>query len=263
MPDPAPSEALLLIENPAEGVLLLRLNRPERRNALSTPLLTEIARALTVANTDPAVRAVVITGNPKVFAAGADIDELAQSTSGDAIDSPRYLAWQAVRSFSRPLIAAVEGWCLGAGMELLMCCDIAIGGAEARFGQPETNLGIMPGAGGTATLARLVGRARAMHMVLLGEPIAAATAMDYGLIAEVTATGEALDRALAIGNIIAGRPPLALSEAKASIRDAELLTECDHIVAERTRFVSLLSSADKAEGIAAFREKRLPVWTGR
>lgn len=259
----ATADAALLIERPIEDVLLLRLNRPERRNALSTPLLSEVAAALAQADADDIIRAVVITGNVKFFAAGADLNELSQSTCDDMIESPRYLAWQAVRGFSKPLIAAVEGWCLGAGMELLMCCDIAVAGAEAKFGQPETNLGIMPGAGGTATLTRLIGRARAMEMVLLGAPIAANTAREYGLIVHVTETGGALDRALAMGATIASRPPLALREAKASIRDTAQLTEADHIKAERTRFVGLLSSDDKAEGIAAFREKRLPVWTGK
>ncbi len=267
MPDtPSPEaftpDARLLVENPDEGVLLLRLNRPDRRNALSTPLLTDVAEVLARADADPAIRVVVVGGSPKVFAAGADIDELARSSSADAVESPRYLAWQTIRGVSKPLIAAVEGWCLGAGMELLMCCDIAVAGTGARFGQPETNLGIIPGAGGTATLTRLVGRARAMHLVLLGEAISAAAAHDYGLIAEVVETGGALDRALALAATLAGRPPLAVREAKASIRDAALLSENDHILAERARFVRLLSSNDKAEGIAAFREKRPPAWTG-
>lgn len=262
MRDVAPPDSSLLIENPAVGVRLLRMNRPERRNALSTPLLEEIAHALSDADADASIRTVIITGNLKAFAAGADIDELARSTNDDAIESPRYRAWQAVRAFSKPLIAAVEGWCLGAGMELLMCCDIAIAGEDARFGQPETNLGIIPGAGGTVTLTRLIGRARAMQMVLLGEAISAAEAVDYGLIAIKAEAGAALDQALAMSSIIAGRSPLALREAKASIREATLLSEQDHIRAERQRFVGLLSSKDKAEGIAAFREKRLPVWTG-
>ena len=156
----------------------------------------------------------------------------------------------------------MEGWCLGAGAELAMCCDLVVAGESARFGQPESNLGIMPGAGGTATLARLVGRRLAMRMVLTGEPIGAAEALAAGLISETVASGEAEARTLSLATTIAGRAPLAMCAAKASIREASELPEGDHIRAERSRFVRLLGTADKAEGIAAFREKRPPGWRG-
>ena len=252
----------VLRERPDEGVLLLRLNRPERRNALATPLLTALADALVETDRDDSIKAVVITGGDSLFAAGADIGELAASGSDDPIESPRYQAWQVIRAFPKPLLAAVEGWCLGAGAELMMCCDIVIAGEGARFGQPETNLGIMPGAGGTATLTRLVGRALAMRMVLTGEPIDAGAALAAGLIAEVVPAGSATSQASALATKIARRAPLALREAKASIRDASSLAEADHIRAERKRFIALLGSADKAEGIAAFHEKRAADWKG-
>ena len=255
-------ERALLIEQPNAGVRLLRLNRPERRNALATSLLQEIAAALAAADADAAVGAVVITGSDEVFAAGADIDELAAADRDEPIESPRYRAWQAIRGFAKPLLAAVEGWCLGAGLELTMCCDIVVAGETARFGQPETNLGIIPGAGGTAILSRLVGRALATRMVLTGEPIDARAALAAGLIAEVTPPGAALAQALALAGIIAARAPLAMRAAKASIRETGALREQEHLQAERRRFVTLLGSADKTEGIAAFREKRPPEWRG-
>lgn len=259
MPDDAPD---LITEKPREGVLLLRLNRPERRNALATPLLSEIADALMTAQNDDSVRSVVITGNDKVFAAGADIDELTASGSDDPVETPRFLAWKAIRSFPKPLIAALEGWCLGAGTELMLCADIVVAGEDAKIGLPETNLGMIPGAGGTVILPRIVGRTLAMKMVLTGEPISARCALDAGLIAEVVDTGAALDAALLLAGKLASRAPLALRAAKASIRDAEALDEAEHLVAERKRFIALLGSADKAEGIAAFRGKRAPIWRG-
>ena len=240
----------------------LRLNRPLKRNALATPLLEDIARALCDAETVASIRAVVLTGSDKVFAAGADIDELAASSGTDLIESPRFEAWDRIRSFSKPLIAAVEGWCLGAGAELAMCCDIIVAGDTARFGQPETNLGIIPGAGGTATLTRLVGRALAMRMVLTGEPINAAEALSAGLISEVVQAGEAEQAALRLADTIASRAPAAMQAAKASVREAAVLSERDHLRAERTRFVALLDTYDKIEGIAAYRERRKPSWRG-
>lgn len=252
----------LLAERPVEGVLLLKLNRPERRNALATPLLQEIASALAEASQDDTVRVAVITGNDKVFAAGADIDELAAGGSGDPIETPRFQAWASIRAFPKPLIAAVEGWCLGAGTELMLCADIVIAAENATIGLPETNLGIMPGAGGTVILPRIVGRALAMKMVLTGEPISAVVALSAGLIAQVTEPSETLQGALTLAEKLSSRAPLALRAAKASIRDADFLDEAAHLVEERRRFIQLLGTSDKAEGITAFKEKRAPVWRG-
>ena len=245
MPDAAPG---IVVDHPAAGIVQIRLNRPERRNALATPLLQEIADALALADGDETIRIAVITGGDRLFAAGADLDELAASGSDDPVETPRFLAWQAIRGFSKPLIAAVEGWCLGAGAELMMCADMVVAGS---------------GAGGTAILPRLVGRARAMKMVLTGEPITAEEALACGLIAEVAEEGAALDVALRLAAKLAGRAPLALRAAKASIREAQTLDAASHLVAERRRFIALLGTGDKAEGIAAFREKRAPVWRGQ
>jgi enoyl-CoA hydratase len=191
-----------------------------------------------------------------------DINELAQKDVAGALADVRPSLWARIRAFPKPIVAAVEGWCLGAGNELLMCCDIAIAGAGAKFGQPETNLGIMPGAGGTATLPRIVGRMAAMHMVLLGQPIDAATAQHLGLVLEVVEDGDALARADALAVAIAGRAPVATRQAKALVNAAFDLPHTAHLAAERQAFSALFGTEDKREGIAAFMGKRNAEWKG-
>ena len=251
---------MLLASRPSDGVLLLTLNRPASRNALATPLLEMIARELMGAADDDTIRCVVLAGNEKVFAAGADLGELERSDGKEPIPGPRWNAWACIAGFPKPLVAAVEGWCLGAGCELMLRCDIVVAAENARIGQPETNLGIIPGAGGTALLPRLVGRAAALDMVLTGEPIHARRAYDLGLIARLARDGEALSDALTLASKLASRAPRALKAAKASIRDAADRSLSEHLCAERQRFLALLAGPEKAEGIAAFRERRDPVW---
>ena len=251
---------MLLASRPSDGVLLLTLNRPASRNALATPLLEMIARELMGAADDDTIRCVVLAGNEKVFAAGADLGELERSDGKEPIAGPRWNAWACIAGSPKPLVAAVEGWCLGAGCELMLRCDIVVAAENARIGQPETNLGIIPGAGGTALLPRLVGRAAALDMVLTGEPIHARRAYDLGLIARLARDGEALSDALTLASKLASRAPRALKAAKASIRDAADRSLSEHLCAERQRFLALLAGPEKAEGIAAFRERRDPVW---
>lgn len=256
------SDDILLVEPLGEHGRLVRLNRPEKRNALATDLLGRIADALDQAATDPAVRVVVLTGSDRIFAAGADINELAERDTAGALSDLRPAIWARIRGFPKPLIAAVEGWSLGAGNELVMCCDLVVAGQGARFGQPETNLGIIPGAGGTAILPRLVGRSRAMKMVLLGDPLTAAEARDAGLVAEVTEDGEALATALQLAERIAGRAPIAMQQGKAMVRASFETHQAAHLVMERQAFSALFGTADKREGTTAFFEKRDPVWRG-
>lgn len=246
----------------ADGVLVITMNNPGRRNALATPVLVMIAEALAEARDNPEVRCAIISGLPKVFAAGADINELAQKDAAAALADVRPTIWAQIRMFPKPLIAAVEGLCLGAGNELLMCCDLAIAGSTAKFGQPETNLGIIPGAGGTATLPRIVGRMAAMSMVLLGQPIDAATAQRLGLVLEVVDEGNALARAEELAAAIAARAPVALRQAKALVNAAFEQPHGAHLVLERQAFSALFGTADKREGIAAFQEKRTACWSG-
>lgn len=252
----------LIVERAGDHCLVLRLNRPEKRNALATDLLGWVADALDAAGADKAVRAVVITGGDRIFAAGADIKELSTRDTGDALADPRPAIWARIRGFGKPLIAAVEGWSLGAGNELVMCCDLVVAGEGAKFGQPETNLGIIPGAGGTVTLPRLVGRSRAMRMVLLGDAISAREAEAAGLVAEVVEDGRALEQALALAERIAARAPLAMQQAKAMVRATFETHQSAHLTLERQAFSALFGTADKREGTAAFFEKRDPQWSG-
>lgn len=253
---------ILLVERTGSHGLLLRLNRPEKRNALATDLLERVADALDEAAADPAIRAVVITGSDRFFAAGADIKELASRDTAGALADPRPAIWARIRGFAKPLIAAVEGWSLGAGNELAMCCDLVVAGQGAKFGQPETNLGIIPGAGGTAILPRLVGRSRAMRMVLLGDALSAAEAHQAGLVTEVVDDGQALAAALHLAARIGGRAPLAMQQGKVLVRAAFETHQSAHLLLERQAFSALFGTADKREGTAAFFDKRDPQWIG-
>ena len=255
-------QTMLIIERVEEAVLLIRLNRPEKRNALATDLLSAVADALDEAERDETLRCVVITGSDKFFAAGADINEMASRATAGALCDPRPAIWGRIRNFPKPLIAAVEGWSLGAGNELVMCCDLVIAGQSAKFGQPETNLGIIPGAGGTAVLPRLVGRARAMRMVLLGDPLSAQEAQVAGLVTEVVEDGGALGVALSMASRLAGRAPLSMRQGKALVKAAFEMPLTAHLAMERQAFSALFGTADKAEGVSAFLEKRDANWKG-
>ncbi len=256
-------QAELLVTRPKPGVLLLTLNRPEKRNALATSLLGAVATALIEANDDETIACIVLTGGNQVFAAGADINELAVKTPVMAETEPRGRHWATIRAFSKPLIAAVEGFCLGGGLELALSADIVVAGEGARFGTPEINLGILPGGGGTQWLPRLVGKSLAMKMVLTGQPITAQEALAAGLVAELTPTGDATPRALALAETIAAKPALALRVAKDSVLKAYTMGLADGLAYERRAFALLLASEDKAEGTAAFLEKRKSIFKGR
>lgn len=254
----------ILVEDPKPGVRLLRLNRPQALNALRTQLLEELARALAAAREDAGVRAVVMTGDGRAFAAGADIKEMAERSAVEVLQMDRRASfWQGFRQFPKPLIAAVNGFALGGGCELAMCADIIVAGEGAKFGQPEVNLGIMPGAGGTQRLARTVGKSLAMKMVLTGEAIDARAALAAGLIAEVVPPELCVDRALELAEAIAAKAPIAVRLAKESVIKAEempLEAALDH---ERKLFTLLFATEDRREGVAAFIEKRKPQFKGR
>lgn len=243
-------------------VLRVTLNRPELRNALRTQTLAEIAQALETAEADPTIRAVLLTGGPKVFAAGADITELAAHDAVSIQTDSRPKHWAALRRFPKPIVAAVNGFCLGGGCELAMHADIIVAGLDARFGQPEINLGIIPGAGGTQRLTWAVGKSLAMRMVLTGEMIDAETAQAHGLVAETCQPELTLERGQALAETIAAKPPLAIRAAKeAVLKSFESGLEAG-LMHERKCFAALFATADFREGVAAFREKRRAQFQG-
>ena len=242
------------------GWVKITLNRPDAKNALNTAILAKLADTLTHAATDPLVRAVLLCGADGHFAAGADITEIEGKTSAEAAVDPRKTHWAAIRAFPKPLIAAVDGFALGGGFELALMADILVLGETAKIGLPETNLGLIPGAGGTQRLLALAGRARASRLVLTGEIIDAATAFDWG-IAGYLAEGSALPQAEILAAKISLRAPLALQAAKAALVAGDEAALA--FALERSGFEKLLDSSDKAEGIQAFRDKRKPSFRGQ
>jgi enoyl-CoA hydratase len=253
----------ILVSEVVDGVLTITLNRPEAYNALRTQLLSELADVLQYCTDDDSVRAVVVTGNEKVFAAGADIKEMAALDAVGVLNDPRVLHWRRIAQFPKPLIAAVNGFALGGGCELVMHADIVIAGDNAQFGQPEINLGIIPGAGGTQRLIRTVGKSMAMQLVLSGEFISAHQARDFGLISEVTIPERSLERATELARKIATKPPIAVRQAKEVLLKAYDTTLDSGLSLERKAFTLLAATEDRNEGIAAFMEKRKPNFTGK
>ncbi len=242
---------------------LVRINRPEQRNALNTVLMEELVTALEAFDRDPAVGAMVITGDERAFAAGADIKEMAGASEAEMLLADRISRWDRLRKVKKPVIAAVSGWCLGGGCELAMACDMIVASETARFGQPEINLGIIPGAGGTQRLTRAVGKALAMEVVLNGRFLTAEEALHYGLVNRAAPVETYLEEALRLANEIAVRAPLAVRLGKEAVNQAFESFLADGLADERRAFYFLFSTLDQKEGMAAFLEKRNPEWKGQ
>lgn len=248
-----------LIITAEDGCARLTLNRPPARNALDTALLGDIAATLARLAADPACRAVLMQGAEGNFAAGADIAEIETKSAAEGALDPRKGHWAAIRAFPKPLVAAVDGFALGGGLELALMADLMVVGQTARLGLPETNLGLIPGAGGGQRLLARIGPARAARLILTGEIIDGKTAFDWG-IASHLAEADALPEAEALAAKLARRAPLALRAAKAAlVEGTESALALD---TERKGFEALLDSQDKAEGIRAFRDKRKPEFRG-
>lgn len=255
--------AVVLLERPAPGVALLRLNRPERRNALNMAVRENLAAYFSELASDDSVRCVVVTGDERAFAAGADVAELAARTPTDEAFAKSRAAWSAIERYRRPIIAAVNGFALGGGCELALHCDIIVAGEGAKFGQPEVKLGVMPGAGGTQRFVRAAGKFAAMRWVLTGDPLSAVDALRLGLVSEVVPDGEVLPHALEIARRIAALPPLAVAAIKEAVLvGADLPLEAA-LNLEAQTFQKLFATEDRAEGMRAFLEKRKPDFKGR
>lgn len=260
---PAPAPASAAPATVLDGVALVTLDRPSTLNALSFDLLDQLVDTLEMLDADPRCRAVVITGSgTRAFAAGADIRELEPQTSASLAAGGQFRTWDRLAAVGLPLIAAVRGVALGGGCELAMVCDMIVAAEDASFGQPEIRIGVMPGAGGTQRLTRAIGKARAMELILTGRSLTAQEALARGLVTRVVPPEATLDAALELAATVATMPPLAVRAAKAAILDASDRLLADGLTRERAAFFGLFDTDDQAEGMAAFTQKRPPVWSG-
>lgn len=246
-----------------EHIALIRLNRPKELNALNLQLMGELRDALKQMDEDNEVRAIIITGNERAFAAGADIKQMSGKTAIDMLQIDQFSTWDSIRKTRKPLIAAVSGFALGGGCELCMLCDMIIASETARFGQPEIKIGVMPGAGGTQRLTRAIGKARAMEMVLTGKFITGEEAVQYGLANKVVPVELYLDEAVKLAEEIAKMSPIAVQLAKESVNKAYEMPLQEALYFERKNFYMLFASEDQKEGMQAFVEKRAPIFKGK
>lgn len=253
-----------LIESTREGhVALLRIDRPEARNALSPEVMEELASELERLDPDPEVRCVVVAGSDKVFAAGADIKAMAERSFAEALRHPAAGFWKRLAAIKTPMVAAVSGYALGGGCELALACDMIVAAESATFGQPEIDLGIIPGGGGTQRLARVLGKQRAMELVLTGRRFGAAEARELGLVNEVAPDGEWLEAAMALARMVAEKPPIASRLAKQAVLVAEETALSPGLENERRLYELAMATEDRVEGMKAFLEKREPKFEGR
>jgi enoyl-CoA hydratase len=253
----------LLIERPSDDIVVFRINRPQVRNALNLEVRVGLADAVTRHGSDNTVRCMIVTGSDAAFAAGADIGEMADAGPVEVMSRNVQKYWRVIMDCPKPLIAAVEGFALGGGLELALCADIIIAGEGAKLGLPEVKVGILPGGGGTQKLARLVGRHRAMSLIMTGRMFGAAEALSMGVVSEVVPTGQALARAIEVAREIAAMPPISIMQIKEIVNaglNASLETA---LMLERKAFQLQFATRDQKEGMRAFLEKRKPKFEGR
>jgi enoyl-CoA hydratase len=253
----------LVLQERDGAIAVVTLNRPKQLNALSGPLMDQLVEKLQELDADDEIRCLVLAGNERAFAAGADIYELAEGTPISMYESRRIDRWDAVHALRTPIVAAVSGYCLGGGCELAMACDLIVASETARFGQPETSLGIIPGAGGTQRLTRAVGKAKAMDVILTGRFLDAWETERAGLVARVVAPEAWLEEAKRVAREIASKGPVAQRLAKEAVNrafDSTLELGLEH---ERRLLYLAFASEDAREGLTAFRDKRDPEFEGR
>lgn len=257
------SDEPLVISSVEGPIAILTLNRPQALNALSPALIDNLIRHLEMYDADDLIRAIIITGAGRAFAAGADIKAMADATPIEMLTSGMIARWARIAAIRKPVIAAVNGYALGGGCELAMMCDIILASETAQFGQPEINIGIIPGAGGTQRLTRALGPYRAMEMVLTGATISAHEAAAHGLVNRVCPPETLLDEARRVAQTIAAKSPLAVQLAKEAVRAAAETTVREGLAIELRNFYLLFASEDQKEGMRAFIEKRAPNFSGR
>ncbi len=251
------------VEPRGEGVWLLQIDRPETRNALSPEVMEEIASELERLDSDPEAHCIVVTGSDTAFASGADIRALRERTFEEAMRHPSAAFWRRLAAIKTPMVAAVSGWALGGGFELALACDLIVASETAEFGQPEITLGIIPGGGGTQRIARVIGKQRAMEMILTGRRIDAHEAAKLGLINAVVKKKGWLEHAVELAQRIGRRPPIAARLAKQAVLEAEETTLSAGIEVERRLYELAMATEDRIEGMDAFLEKRRPEFRGR
>ena len=255
----------ILLEYPYKNnqhIALVQLNRPKVLNALSTDLMQELVDCLTALDKNPEVRVIILTGNERAFAAGADIAQMVTASPIDQINDNRFRTWELLKLITKPIIAAVNGFALGGGCELAMSCDLIIAGDEAKFSQPEIKIGTIPGAGGTQRLTRAIGKSKAMMIVLTGEMIDAKTAYEWGLVAKVVPSLTLLQESYELAKTISERAPVAVKLAKEAVNKSFEMTLKDGMDFERRNFYLTFASLDQKEGMKAFMEKRNPQYQG-
>lgn len=247
----------------AKHIALIELNRPKELNALSRQVMLEIRDTLKALDDDDNVRVIILTGGEKVFAAGADIKQMADATAIDMLNIDQFSTWDQIKKTRKPIIAAVSGFALGGGCELAMTCDMIIATETAKFGQPEIKIGTMPGAGGTQRLTRTIGKVRAMEMVLTGKFISAEEALQYGLVNRIVPAELMMHETLGLAKQIAAQSPVAIKLAKEAVNQAFNSTLDEGLMFERKNFYLTFASEDQKEGMAAFVEKRTPEFKGK
>lgn len=256
-------EYILVTPSYQKHIALIQLNRPKELNALNLQLMQEVKQALADLDANDEVRVIIITGNERAFAAGADIKQMAGKGAIDMLKIDQFSTWDQIRRTKKPIIAAVSGFALGGGCEMVMLCDMVVASETAQFGQPEIKIGVMPGAGGTQRLPRAVGKAKAMEMVLSGSFINAQEALAYGLVNKVVPVELYLDEAVKLAQSIAIQSPIAVQMAKESVLKAFEMPLQEGLYFERKNFYMLFATEDQKEGMAAFVEKRNPDFKGQ
>ena len=254
---------VVLVERPSNDIVVFKINRPQVRNALNLAVRTRLSEEVGRHAADPAIRCLIITGNEQAFVAGADITEMADAGPVEVMARNLQKYWRTITDCPKPVIAAVEGFALGGGLELALCADIIVAGEGAKLGLPEVKVGILPGGGGTQRLARLVGSKRAMLLMLTGKMFGAAEALAMGVISELAPAGKALERALEIAREIAVMPPISVQQIKEIVHaglNAPLETA---LMLERKAFQLQFATSDQKEGMRAFMDKRKPAFEGK